>query len=147
MRWLIISSFLLIDTVGSLVFKFSNMILIESMMGLRPRQGNLRLVFRLFSLMRGLPISLLRTQPHHWLFFSPIIFIKHKGHSMLKLFFKPLLYTSNQFSPVNFIFCMFFLLDWQPIRNLQWHFLYITGCQFHILHAIYWRGNKCSCWN
>ena len=29
--------------------------LIESMMGLRPRQGNLRLVFRLFSLMRGLP--------------------------------------------------------------------------------------------
>ena len=32
-----------------------NMRLIESMMGLRPRQGNLRLVFRLFSLMRGLP--------------------------------------------------------------------------------------------
>ena len=29
--------------------------LIESMMGLGPRQGNLRLVFRLFSLMRGLP--------------------------------------------------------------------------------------------
>ena len=29
--------------------------LIESMMGLRPRQGNLRLVFRLFSLMGGLP--------------------------------------------------------------------------------------------
>ena len=29
--------------------------LIEFMMGLRPRQGNLRLVFRLFSLMRGLP--------------------------------------------------------------------------------------------
>ena len=29
--------------------------LIESMMVLRPRQGNLRLVFRLFSLMRGLP--------------------------------------------------------------------------------------------
>ena len=29
--------------------------LIESMMGLRLRQGNLRLVFRLFSLMRGLP--------------------------------------------------------------------------------------------
>ena len=29
--------------------------LIESMMGLRGRQGNLRLVFRLFSLMRGLP--------------------------------------------------------------------------------------------
>ena len=29
--------------------------LIESMMGLRPRQGNLRLVFILFSLMRGLP--------------------------------------------------------------------------------------------
>ena len=28
--------------------------LIESMMELRPRQGNLRLVFRLFSLMRGL---------------------------------------------------------------------------------------------
>ena len=29
--------------------------LIEPMMGLRPKQGNLRLVFRLFSLMRGLP--------------------------------------------------------------------------------------------
>ena len=29
--------------------------LIESMMGLRPRQGNLRLVFKLVSLMRGLP--------------------------------------------------------------------------------------------
>ena len=28
--------------------------IIESMMGLRPQQGNLRLVFRLFSLMRGL---------------------------------------------------------------------------------------------
>ena len=28
--------------------------LVESMVGLRPRQGNLRLVFRLFSLMRGL---------------------------------------------------------------------------------------------
>ena len=30
-------------------------VLIESMMGLRQRQGNLRQVFRLFSLMRGLP--------------------------------------------------------------------------------------------
>ena len=51
--------------------------LIESMMGLRPRQGNLRLVFRLFRLMRGLPnvrlklsenereISLSRPQPNH----------------------------------------------------------------------------------
>ena len=80
--------------------------LIESMMGLRPRQGNLRLVFRLFSLMQGLPsirlkqsenepgISLSMPQPHHR-FFSPIIFIKQKGHSMLKLFFKPLLYASN----------------------------------------------------
>ena len=29
--------------------------LIESMIGLRPRQRNLRLVYRLFSLMRGLP--------------------------------------------------------------------------------------------
>ena len=50
--------------------------IIESMMGLRPTQGNLRLVFRLFSLMRGLPsirlkssendpeISLSRPQPH-----------------------------------------------------------------------------------
>ena len=28
---------------------------IESMMEMRPRQGNLRLVFRLVSLMRGLP--------------------------------------------------------------------------------------------
>ena len=34
--------------------------IIESMMGLRPRQGNLRLVFRLFSLMRGLPSIRLR---------------------------------------------------------------------------------------
>ena len=34
--------------------------LIESLMVLRPRQGNLRLVFRLFSFMRGLPnISLI----------------------------------------------------------------------------------------
>ena len=31
------------------------LLLIESMIGLRPRQGNLRLVLRLFSLMRGLP--------------------------------------------------------------------------------------------
>ena len=29
--------------------------LIESMIGLRPSQGNLRLVFRLLSLVRGLP--------------------------------------------------------------------------------------------
>ena len=29
--------------------------IIESMMGLRPQQGNLKLVCRLFSLMRGLP--------------------------------------------------------------------------------------------
>ena len=29
--------------------------LIESMIELRPRQGNLRLVYRLFSRMRGLP--------------------------------------------------------------------------------------------
>ena len=34
---------------------FSPIGLIESMMGLRPKQGNLRLVFRLFSLIRGLP--------------------------------------------------------------------------------------------
>ena len=34
--------------------------LIESMMGLRPRQGHLRLVVRLFSLMRGLPIIRLK---------------------------------------------------------------------------------------
>ena len=40
--------------------------ILESMMGLRPRQGNLRLVFRFFSLMRGLSeISLSRPQPHH----------------------------------------------------------------------------------
>ena len=63
-----------------------NQRLIESMMGLRPRQGNLKLVFILFSLMRGLPsirlrksenepeISLSRPQPHHRLFFSGIIF-------------------------------------------------------------------------
>ena len=29
--------------------------IIESMMGVRPRQGNLRLVVRLYSLVRGLP--------------------------------------------------------------------------------------------
>ena len=34
--------------------------LIESMMGFRPRQGNLRLVFRSFSLMRGLPSTRLK---------------------------------------------------------------------------------------
>ena len=34
---------------------YIKMRLIESMMGLRMRQGNLRLVFRLFSLMQGLP--------------------------------------------------------------------------------------------
>ena len=33
----------------------NRLLLIESIMELRPRQGNLRLVFRLFSLMRGLP--------------------------------------------------------------------------------------------
>ena len=43
--------------------------IIESMMVSRPRQGNLRLVFRFFSLMRGLPenepgISLSMPQPH-----------------------------------------------------------------------------------
>ena len=41
--------------IGTLEHIFSSMGLIESMMGLRPRQGNLRLVFRLFSLMLGLP--------------------------------------------------------------------------------------------
>ena len=56
--------------------ELSSLRLIESL-GLRPRQGNLKLVFRLFSLMRGLPsirpkkfenelgISLSRPQPHH----------------------------------------------------------------------------------
>ena len=34
--------------------------LIESVMGLRPRQGNLRLVFSLFSIMRGLPSTRLK---------------------------------------------------------------------------------------
>ena len=29
--------------------------ILESMMGLKPRQGNLMLIFRLFSLMQGLP--------------------------------------------------------------------------------------------
>ena len=37
-----------------MVYNKHIVILIESMMGLRSRQGNLRLVFRLFSLMRGL---------------------------------------------------------------------------------------------
>ena len=39
----------------NLLSDISSFRLIESMMELRPRQGNLRLVFRLFSLMRGLP--------------------------------------------------------------------------------------------
>ena len=34
--------------------------LIESMMGLRPRQGSFMLVFRLYSLMRGLPSKRLK---------------------------------------------------------------------------------------
>ena len=38
----------------------NKLIIIESMMGLGPRQGNLRLVFRLFSLMRGLPSTRLK---------------------------------------------------------------------------------------
>ena len=42
--------------------------IIESMMELRPRQGNLRLVFRLFSLMQGL-------QPHY---FSHPLYLKKK---------------------------------------------------------------------
>ena len=61
--------------------------------------------FRLFSLMRGWPsirlkksenepeISLSRLKPHHRLFFSPIIFLKQKSLSMLKLLFRPLLCT------------------------------------------------------
>ena len=38
----------------------NKLIIIESMMGLGLRQGNLRLVFRLFSLMRGLPSTRLK---------------------------------------------------------------------------------------
>ena len=56
-------------------------------MGVKPRRGNLRLVFRLFSLMRGLKTSL--------------------------------------------------RLPCQAIKNLMLHLLYFTGCQFHILYAIY----------
>ena len=62
-----------------------------------------------------------RPRPHHWLFFSPIIDIV---------------------SP-----CACILPDRQLIRNLLWHFLYITGCQFHILHEIYMASNKLSSWN
>ena len=41
---------------GGLLWKIIIKIVItESIMGLRPRQGNLMLVFRLFSLMQGLP--------------------------------------------------------------------------------------------
>ena len=60
--------------------------LIESMMVSRPRQGNLRQVFRLFksharlcrawdlnNLKNKPEISLSRPQHHHWLFFSHII--------------------------------------------------------------------------
>ena len=56
---------------------------IESMMGLRSRLGNLRQVFRLFSLMRGfvehetnnLKTSIMsRPQHHNWFFFSHTIF-------------------------------------------------------------------------
>ena len=56
---MLICSYAVLDTVLLLNEQFvTNAIkegLTESMMGLRPRQGNLRLVFRLFSLMRGLP--------------------------------------------------------------------------------------------
>ena len=74
----------LVDDLHSVIIRR----VLESMMGLRQRQGNLRLVFRLFSLMRGLPsirlkksenepeIFLLRPQPFHRLYFSPIIFSK-----------------------------------------------------------------------
>ena len=48
--------------------------IIESMMGLRPRQGNLRLVFRLFSLMRGFPCRGLN--PIIDYFSHPLIFSK-----------------------------------------------------------------------
>ena len=37
------------------LFYFSGAGIIESMMGFKPGQGNLRLVFRLFSLILGLP--------------------------------------------------------------------------------------------
>ena len=43
------------DEKSKKLYYGQGLILIESMMGLRTRQGNLRLVFRLFSLMRGLP--------------------------------------------------------------------------------------------
>ena len=43
-------------TYIDIIFHQSNTVsLIESMMVLRPRQGNLRQVFRLFSLVRGFP--------------------------------------------------------------------------------------------
>ena len=60
--------------------------LIESIMGLGPRQGNRRLVFRLFSLMRGLPSIRLKLKTSlrflieasipSFFIFSPIIFCK-----------------------------------------------------------------------
>ena len=45
---------LTVDIFGVHILKLDVMALIESIMGLRPGQGNLRLVFRLFSHMQGL---------------------------------------------------------------------------------------------
>ena len=128
----------------------------ESMMGLRPRQGNLRLVFSYYlvlceacraydlnNLKTSLRFFLSRLQPRHLLFFSPIIFSKTEyplnsfksswGNSYnLQATFLFIVLTCVLISP-----CACILHDWQLISYLLWHFLYITGCQVHILHEIH----------
>ena len=138
--------------------------LIESMMVFMPRQGNLRLVFRLFSLMQGLPsirLNNLETSlifpcrglnPINDYFSHPVYFLKQNIYWIFNFILRPFLWSSSH---ILFIVltCMLILPyacilnDWQLLRNLQWHFLYITGCQFHILHEIYMATNTLSGWN
>ena len=57
--------------------------LIESTMGLRPRQGNLRLVFRLLSLMRGLRFPCRGLNPIIDYFSHPLYFLKQNIYWIL----------------------------------------------------------------
>ena len=137
--WL--STYFLCFTIGGHYDKYS--ILIESMMGLRPTQGNLRLVSRLFSLMRCLLKwawdSLSRPQPHHWLFFSPITFSKTEypmnskfQPEAITIIFKLLFFFSYSDMCVNFTLCMHFtwltvdvtfpVHNWVSISYSAWNF-------------------------
>ena len=87
-----------------------SMWLIESMMELRPRQGNLRLVFRSFCLMHGWDFFVLVST------LSLIIFLTHI-----------LLILS----------CACILPDWKLIMNLKWNLKwYITSRQFQCVRVI-----------